>query len=469
MSSGKTAEVAFHRRYRPNSITEYLGENIKSIIENRFYTQNTYPQTILLYGTRGCGKTSLARLMALEYHCIDKVDGRACGKCEMCLEIQEKLIQSQAGVETFGVQEVDIASDGGKAAMDSILEDALIEPAYPLKYKVIIMDECHMATPQAQNRLLKIVEEPPEHLVFIFCTTDPDRVIGTLKSRCQLKIEVRKPTIDELVGRLLVVCKQEGITTSMEALKIIAKKSDRIPREALNLLESVAKDCGNRVTITDIREKTGDVAAEIYMEYFQAANKSLESIMIMNRKIKDENISPRDFIRGLTRFTLDCIYIRYAIAIEDYPLEYVKQVKKFFSVYNSEELDYLLQIVEHASKLVDTDDTKAELVITTTAMRIGKLKLLGIDLSREGEQSKKENKSSIKKYRDRVRDEQEASKQVAGVNVDSALLLSVFGKQVKEITGGINILDNSTSSIDGTDMADSVSISDEELLKLFEG
>ena len=224
-------EVAFHRKYRPKSIDEYIGEDIKKVIINRFRrNEASYPQTILLYGPLGTGKTSMARLLALEYQCLEKVDGRPCGKCEMCLEIQEKLIRSEAGVEVPGVQELNVASDSGKAAMEEMLEDALIEPMYPLKYKIIILDEVHMATMQAQNLLLKIVEEPPKHLVFIFCTTDPDKLLGTLKSRLQLKIEVIKPSIDELANRLLEVCKSEGITTSMDALKLIARRESRIPR-----------------------------------------------------------------------------------------------------------------------------------------------------------------------------------------------------------------------------------------------
>lgn len=459
------ADIAFHRKYRPRNIAGYMGDEIKDILLSRFSDESKYPQTILLYGTRGCGKTSAARLIAKEYHCINKIDGHACGKCEMCLEIEERLINSQVGVDVQGVQELDIASDSGKAAIDEVLEDALIEPMYPYKYKILILDECHMATKQAQNRLLKIVEEPPKHLVFIFCTTDPDQLLDTLNSRCQLKIEVKKPSVDELANRLLWVCQQEKITTSMEALKMIAKKAERIPREALNILEDVAKNCGNQVTLETIRSRTGEVAVEIYMQYYQAANDSLEKVMLFNKSLKEQNIPPKNFIRGLTRFTLDCINIRYAIGIDEYPMEYVNAVKKFFSMYNSEELDALLQIVEYANKFIDNDDTKAELIITTTAMRIGKLKLLAVGLTNERLEAEKENKRSLDNYKKRIDQEKEESKKVIQKKIDSPLLVSVFGKNVSEVKAGPNL--EVIEDDDDGDEENSRALSDEELLSWF--
>lgn len=427
------AEIAFHRKYRPLTINEYIGENMRELLLNRFSDESKLPQTILLYGTRGCGKTSAARLIAKEYLCISKVDGHACGQCEMCREIEDKLIRGEAGVEAFGVQELDIATESGKAAIDSVLEEALIEPLPPLKYKILILDECHMASRQAQNRLLKIVEEPPKHLVFIFCTTDPEQLLDTLKSRCQLKIEVRKPSVDELAERLREVCEKEGIKTSLAALRVIAKKADRIPREALNILESIASEFGNVVTLENISKRTGEIASEVYRTYYKAANTSLEEIMLFVKELKDKNITYKDFIRGLTRFTLDSIYIRYGINLEDYPKEYVKSIKECFEMYTIDELDFILQIIEHANKFIDNDDTKAELLIITTAMRLGKIKLLEGGLMSELEKAEKENRKSLERYRDILAKEQRDSRKAVKVGLDSALLMSVFGGQVLEV------------------------------------
>lgn len=462
---GSTDNIAYHRKYRPMNLDEYMGDAIKETIKARFSDESRYPQTILLSGPRGTGKTSIARLIGMELQCQSKVDGHACGKCEICEDIREKLIKGQAGVECMGVQEVDIASDSGKAAIDDVLEEALIAPVY-MKYRILILDECHMMTKQAQNRLLKILEEPPKHLVFILCTTNPEDLLGTVLSRCQLKLEVKKPSIDELADRLLYVCKQEKITASMEALRIIAKKSERITREALNLLEMVAKDCGYQVTVDTVRSKTGDVAAEIYMAYYQAANDSLEQIMIFNKRLKEQDISPKNFIKGLTRFTLDCINLRYGIGIEEYPLEYAKKVKKFFGIYNSEEMDTLLQIIEYANKMIDEDDTKAELIITTTAMRIGKTKLLAVGLTNEVAEANKENKVSFSKYKEFKEEEREGTKTVTKRNLDSSLLVSVFGKNVSEVKGGINLALSDKAENEDSDES-GLLLTDEELINMF--
>lgn len=460
MSTG--ADVSFARKYRPKTFNEYMGSHIREILSNRFSDSSNFPQTILLYGTRGTGKTSASRLIAKEYLCLNRENGHACGHCEMCEEIDTKLINSEAGVSAMGVQEIDIASENGKASIDSLLEDALIEPMYPLNYKVLILDEFHMATKSAQNRLLKIFEEPPRHLVFILCTTNPESILDTILSRCQLKIEVKKASINELADRLLYVCQQENIKTSLEALKIIAKKSDRVPREALMLLESVAKNYGNEVTIANIQKHTGDVDSKIYTEFYKSANSSLEDILVFNRFLKDNDITPKKFLDGLTRFTLDCMYIKYGIGLEDYAPEYVKGARQIFKEYNSNELDILLQIIEHALKMLDSSDTKAEMILTTTAMRVSKLKLLSGDLSNEKIKADKENKTSMNNYRDILKAEEQATRKVTTQEVTDTLLLGAFGGVTETLTIEPDI-ETDTSEID----VDTVTLTDDELMDMF--
>lgn len=458
------ASIAFARKYRPRVISDYMGESIRNILNNRFSSEDRYPQSILLHGTMGCGKTTAARLIAKEYLCLDKVNGHACGVCAMCDELDNKLINSEAGVSVMGVQEVDIASDSGKAAMDQLLEEALLEPMPPLKYKILILDECHMASNASQNRLLKILEEPPKHLIFIFCTTDPDKMLPTIRSRCQLKIEVKKPSIDELTDRLLEVSKSENLVTSKEALKIIVKKADRVPREALNLLEAVATEYGNNVSIDNVSKYTGAVSSDLYMDFYKVSNKSLESILIFVNQLKSDGMSIKDFIRGLTRFTLDSISLRYGIGIDNFPVEYVKQVKSFLKGYNTEELDCLIQVIEYANKNVDSDETKAELILVTTGMRISKLKLLSIGLNKENEVAAKENKKSMDKNLEILKEEKSNKPKKSEIAPDNILIKTVFGKEAENLKFSVPIENKNEVS---TDEEIGTGYSDDTLMKLF--
>lgn len=433
-------DIAWVRKYRPSSFDDYMGDNVKNLVINRFKDRNSIPNTIMLYGTRGTGKTSMARLLAKEIHCMSPVNGQSCGECEMCRQIDEYITSTEAGIECYGITEVDAATTTGKSDINDIIEDAIIPPMYPLEYKVLILDECHKLSNSAQNSLLKVLEEPPKHLVFILCTTDPDEVIGTIQSRMQLKIEVRKKSIDEMAQKLLEISEKEHLTVSMEALKVIAKKGDRIPRECINLLESIAKNYGNEVTMDNVRASIGDIASEIYIEYFTAANTSLEKVLIFNKKIKEQDISPKQFMSGLTRFILDACYVKHGVSLEDYAVEFVTQVKKLFDMYHSAEFDTVLQVIEKASKSIDEDDTKSELIITTTALRIGKIGLLAQGLAGEEKVAEKENSASIVNYRQRVEaDEQKQFEKVKEFSPTKEALGAVF-KQMSDVKDSAGIL-----------------------------
>ncbi len=399
--------AAWYRKYRPSTMDDYMGEGIKQVVGARFTIPENRPNVMMVHGSRGCGKTTFARIISKYYLCENQIDGHPCEECEICQAINETLIDGETGVEVPGVVELDATIVNGKDAIQDIIEEAIIPPIYT-KFKVLIVDECHEISKAAQNSMLKVIEDVPQHLIVIFATTDPEKVLGTIHSRCQLKLEVKKKSVDELADRLMYISQQEGLTTSIEALKIIAKKGDRVPREAINLLEGVAKNYGNAVTIENVRASTGDVAAEIYMGYIEASNTGLEGILMFNKKLKELDISAGTFISGLTRYVLDCMYIRHAIALEDYPEEYIKQVKQLFNKYTSSEFDTLLQVIEYASKMIGNDEPRNELVITTTALRIGKIGLLANGLANEASQAEKENKKSIREYKRHADEDAEA-------------------------------------------------------------
>lgn len=419
------------RKYRPKNFNEYMGESVRNTVTKRFYNSENYPNVVLFYGTHGCGKTSCARLLTLEYLCQNKVDGHACGECEMCQELLKTVVDGEAGVDSFAdVREIDIASEGSKGNIDEIINDSLIAPVIS-QYKILIMDEFHMANKTVQNRLLKVMEEPPKHLVFILCTTNPEAIIDTIHSRCQLKIEVKKAKINELVDRLLFICQKEGITTSKQALRLIAQKCDRIPRDTLMTLEQVAKNNSNQVTLQTVSDTLMEVANDIYIEYYRCANTSLEKIMQFLNSLKEQDIAPVKFIKGLMGFTIDCVNLLYGINLEEYPKEYINLVGELLGMYTSSDLDYLLQIIEYASKSMNDGDEKAYLTIITTAMRVGKIKCLE-DLQDIETETVKDNKRAKRNRSQEVRSQK--TQRVVGEVVNTSLLSEVFGQDLIEVS-----------------------------------
>lgn len=451
-------DVSYARKYRPRTINEYIGERVKHMILNRFKDGETPPQVILFYGNSGSGKTSMARLVTKEYLCEDKVDGHACGKCEICKEIEEQYIG--LGEEIELIRELDIASDSGKAKIADYIEEAKEPPIYG-KYKILILDEVHMATPAAQNMLLKVMEEPPKHLIFLLCTTNPEKLLTTLKGRCQLKVEVKKPSIEDLSARLLYICQQENIKTSKEALRMICKKANRGPRDTINLLEEVAKNNGNMATMAEVERQLGVVNNDLYIEYLNAAREGLDSTLVFIRKMKEQNIECRDFIGGITRFVLDGLNIRVGIGLEDFPIEYVRRIKKLFAMFDEDEIDYMLEVLEHATLSLG-DDTTSEMLLINTAIRIGSSKKrckydYNKDLSQEERVAEKETDEATRKFSEEKKKKESSMEHIKKSGVDVDKITNVFGNNIKDIeksqVGSIASLVDSCKKEEGSNNA----------------
>jgi DNA polymerase III, gamma and tau subunit len=452
------------RKYRPSSLSEYMGASIKSKAIARLSSESLYPRVWLLEGDRGSGKTSLARLIALEMLCLDKVDGHSCGKCEMCQEIRDNLLFSDNGSTVSNVLEVNVATDGGKSAVESIMEEMDVEPMFG-KYKVCILDECHKLTSAAQNSLLKRLEEPRDYEVYILCTTDPDDLLQPIVSRCEVTLTVKPANINELADRLLFICKQEDVIVGKQALVAIANAKECNPRESILLLESIAKSHNYTVTYETVLKETGSIQANTYVEYFKSANTSMTEIVKFNWKLKKDNIQPKDFLIGLSKYIITCLHIVEGLGLEMYTQDYVKKVKDFFKTYTPQDVDYLLQIIEYALKTLNKDSSMGDLVLMTTALRISKLKQLsmGTDLSGERNIATKETNRGSHLHVDQLNKDKNNQDSLKGeVSVDSSLIAASFGKEMLEVTDQKPIL------FDDIDEEDSLA-SDEDILndKLF--
>lgn len=439
---------SWYTKYRPKTMHEYAGDRIKKVVEQRFKNKEDFPHTILISGTRGCGKTTFARIISKYYLCENPhEDGTPCEECAACNEINEVLINGESGIEVSGVTEVDATIANGKESIQNIIDDAKIAPMYT-KYKIIIFDECHMITPQAQNSLLKIVEDIPPHLVVIFATTNPEKVLDTIKSRCQLKLEARRQTVDDMAKRLNEIAEAENLTVSQKALEIIAKKGDRVPRECINLLESIAKQYDGEVTVENISDYLGDIGTDRYVQFFKAANSGLEDVLTYISDLRTADLKATDFLSNLMAFVMDAMYIKHGLNLDEYTPEFVKQIKVIFDYYESQDFDMLLQLLEQAYRDLDTDanSKKNEVVLTILAMRIGKIQLLASGLAYEQSEAIAENKISMTEHNKLVKKDNS--------NISEQLKMKLTQGDIKETFKDVAVVEQNVDILPPVDMSE---------------
>ena len=229
---------ALYRKWRPAFFDDVVGqEHITSILKSEV-ENGKLSHAYLFCGPRGTGKTTCAKIIAKAANCLSPENGNPCGKCEACLAIE-------AGTTT-DVVEMDAASNNG---VDSIreLRDGVVYTPADLKFRVYIIDEVHMLSISAFNALLKTLEEPPKHVLFILATTELHKIPATVLSRCQ-RFDFHRVALDAIVNRLRTVCAGEGITADTESLELIARLSQGGMRDSLNMLEYCAGD-GGAITV----------------------------------------------------------------------------------------------------------------------------------------------------------------------------------------------------------------------------
>lgn len=308
--------LPFHRKYRPTTIKEYVGNTkIKKGVMSALRTEHK-PQVILMTGHAGTGKTTMARLLAKEYMCEDRDDlAGACGKCQNCEMVSEFIETGESG-SLMNVREVDVTGSGGKGDIEALLDEASI-PTFEGSWKVYILDECHAMTIAAQNRLLKTLEEPAEKVLMVLCTTDPQKLLETIISRCQYRFEVTKPTREELGGLLQKVCQAEGVEFEPKGLSLVCVKGDFVPRKSLVSLEQVVRQKGS-VTYDNAVEVLNVIADEYFFEFYRILLS--DSIDILKYVTFLGNLRGKmdlkQFVDGLTSFTKRGIFIVNGVSVD---------------------------------------------------------------------------------------------------------------------------------------------------------
>ena len=238
---------ALYRKYRPQTFDDVVGQTTVVKVLKNSISQHKFCHAYMFFGSRGTGKTSLSKIFAKAVNCLEPVDGNPCGKCKNCLIASEK--------ECVDILEIDAASNNGVDEIRELRNKINLVPG-ELKYKVYIIDEVHMLSIGAFNALLKTLEEPPEHAIFILATTDPQKVPETIISRCQC-FSFERISTDMIVERLKYVCNQENILIEDDVLREIAISSDGGMRDSLGILDKLSSYTSDLITMDIYTELNG--------------------------------------------------------------------------------------------------------------------------------------------------------------------------------------------------------------------
>src|SRR5580704_11492357 len=289
------------RKYRPQAFDELISqEHVKTTLENAI-TQRRIAHGYIFSGQRGTGKTTVARIFARCLNCEQGPTPTPCGKCASCLEI--------ASGSSMDVIEIDAASNRGINEMRELRESVRFRPARD-RYKVFIVDEAHQITSEAFNALLKTLEEPPEWVVFLLCTTESHKIPSTIVSRCQ-QFSFRSVDFAELVARMEWIIQQEGITADADVLSVLARAGEGSVRDSLSALDQAIACCGTKLDATEVRGLLGmfslDSLGQVAKALIAADSQQMLEVVA---ELESNGRSLQHFARELARYFRNLLVVK---------------------------------------------------------------------------------------------------------------------------------------------------------------
>ncbi|MCW6038894.1 DNA polymerase III subunit gamma/tau, partial [Spirulina subsalsa FACHB-351] len=288
-----------HHKYRPQTFAELVGqEAIAQTLTNALNTSRIAP-AYLFTGPRGTGKTSSSRILAKSLNCLkcDRPTPTPCGQCETCRQITQG--------SAMDVIEIDAASNTGVDNIREIIERAQFAPVQ-CRYKVYVIDECHMLSVPAFNALLKTLEEPPPRVVFVLATTDPQRVLTTIISRCQ-RFDFRRIPLTAMVKHLTQIAQNEAISIAADALTLVAQIANGGLRDAESLLDQLSLLSGE-ITVEKVWDLVGAVPEQDLLKLIQSIRSNhIEAVITQCRHLMDRGREPLIVLQNLATFYLNLL------------------------------------------------------------------------------------------------------------------------------------------------------------------
>ena len=325
--------LALYRKYRPSALEEMVGQReIRKIIASSI-KNGTISHAYLFSGPRGTGKTTTAKIMAKMVNCEHLIDDNPCNECSSCLSV----------ASGSDIIEIDAASNNGVDEIRDLREKANLVPSV-CKYKVYIIDEVHMLTNQAFNALLKTLEEPPKHVIFILATTEYYKIPLTITSRCQ-KFQFNKIDNEDIVKRLREIADLENIEIDDDALYEIAKISDGGMRDSINFLDQLRSFTQGNITLSNVYEVCGNVSLEeIKKLLVNIKEGNLEEITIFLETLNNNGKNYGKFLEDVMMFLKDLILYKKNISSKLIKIDDV-YLKELGDLYSLKDIFYVIDVI----------------------------------------------------------------------------------------------------------------------------
>ena len=331
------AYMALYRKWRPMTFDEVVEQSpVVTVLKNAVIS-GRIAHAYLFCGTRGTGKTTMAKIFARAVNCLNPQNGSPCNECDVCRNILNQQI--------LDVSEIDAASNNGVDNIRAIIEETAYAASIA-KFKVFIIDEVHMLSTGAFNALLKTLEEPPENVIFILATTEPNKLPVTILSRCQ-RYDFKRISQEGIIGRLEKICKEQELSYELPALAFLAQKSDGAMRDAISLLDQTLASCSDNLTLSAARAATGSIDKEFVEKFAQnIIHSDGAEILRQVSVLFSEGRDPSDFIAELMQIFRNVLVILTVnnpeAMIYETPSS-MKLLKEIASDTNKEELTLMIK------------------------------------------------------------------------------------------------------------------------------